>query len=56
MDASAGIGTLDRSPKRTLVAGGAGFIGGRLTGLRIEDDHEVVVIDGFSRGRIENPA
>ena len=56
MDASAGIRTLDRSPKPTLVAGGTGFIGGRLTGRPIEDGYQVVVVEGFSRGRIENPA
>ncbi len=48
MDANAGIGTLDRSPKRTLVTGGAGFIGSHLTGRLIEDGHEVAVIDDFS--------
>ncbi len=56
MDESAGIGTLDRSPKRTLVTGGAGFIGSHLTERLIEDGHEVAVIDDFSCGRIENLA
>ena len=47
---------MDRSPKPTLVVGGVGFIGSHPTGRLIEDRHEVVVVDGLSRGRIENPA
>jgi len=56
VDERAGIGTLQRSPKRSLVTGGAGFIGSHLTERLIADGHEVVVIDDFSCGRFENLA
>ena len=39
---------------RTVVTGGAGFIGSHLTDLLIANGHEVVVIDNLSRGRVEN--
>ena len=39
---------------RTVVTGGAGFIGSHLTDLLIANGHEVVVIDNLSRGRLEN--
>ncbi|MEJ5928719.1 GDP-mannose 4,6-dehydratase, partial [Corynebacterium sp. H128] len=41
---------------RTLVTGGAGFIGSHLTDLLIEKGHDVVVVDNLSRGRTENLA
>ena len=39
---------------RTLVTGGAGFIGSHLVDELIEDGHEVVVIDNLSTGKKEN--
>jgi UDP-glucuronate decarboxylase len=40
--------------KRTLIAGGAGFIGSHLTKRLLYENHEVVVVDNFSTGKIEN--
>jgi len=39
---------------KTLVTGGAGFIGGHLVDQLISMDHEVVVLDNLSTGRKEN--
>jgi UDP-glucose 4-epimerase len=41
---------------KTLVTGGAGFIGSTLVDRLLADGHEVVVIDDFSSGRRENLA
>lgn len=41
---------------RTLVTGGAGFIGSNLTDLLIAEGHEVVVVDNLSRGKLSNLA
>jgi UDP-glucose 4-epimerase len=41
---------------RTLVTGGAGFIGSALVDRLVADGHEVVVIDDLSTGRMENLA
>ena len=38
---------------KILVTGGAGFIGSNLVDLLVED-HEVVVIDNFSKGTLDN--
>jgi UDP-glucose 4-epimerase len=39
---------------RTLVTGGAGFIGSHLTDLLIQNGHEVVVVDSLVSGRRRN--
>jgi len=42
------------SKQKTLVTGGSGFIGSHLTDKLLKEGHEVIVIDNFSNGRIEN--
>lgn len=39
---------------KTVVTGGAGFIGSHLVDLLVAHDHEVTVIDNLSSGRTEN--
>jgi dTDP-glucose 4,6-dehydratase len=39
---------------RSIVAGGAGFIGSHLCDLLISEGHQVICIDNFLTGRIEN--
>ena len=41
---------------RTLVTGGAGFIGSALVDRLVADGHEVTVLDDLSTGRLENLA
>jgi UDP-glucose 4-epimerase len=40
--------------KKTLVTGGAGFIGSHLVKRLIEDGHEVMVLDNLSSSKLEN--
>jgi len=42
------------SNKKTLVTGGSGFIGSHLVERLLKEGHEVVVLDNYSNGRIEN--
>ncbi len=44
------------SPRRTLVTGGAGFIGSHLCERLLYDGHEVVCLDNFFTGTRENIA
>ena len=40
-----------KMPRRIVVAGGAGFVGGHLCSRLIEDGHQVICIDNFQTGR-----
>ena len=39
---------------RTLVTGGAGFIGSHIATALVEAGHEVVILDDLSHGKREN--
>jgi dTDP-glucose 4,6-dehydratase len=43
-----------RRPTRTLIAGGAGFIGSHLCERFLRDGHEVICVDNLLTGRISN--
>lgn len=40
--------------KKTLITGGAGFIGCHLVDALLEGEHDVIVFDNFSTGRAQN--
>lgn len=40
--------------KKSIVTGGAGFIGSHLVDLLIEHNHEVVIIDNLASGNLKN--
>ena len=40
--------------EKTLVTGGAGFIGSHLVDRLLNEGHDVIVIDNFINGRMEN--
>ncbi|MCB2055698.1 MAG: SDR family oxidoreductase [Geminicoccaceae bacterium] len=44
----------NRSPKRVLVTGGAGFIGSFLCERLVEEGHEVLAVDNYYTGRRSN--
>ena len=45
---------MDFADSKTLVTGGAGFIGSHLVDRLLEEDCDVVVADDFSRGNLEH--
>lgn len=56
-----GLGRRDLSPgtrtlPRTLITGGAGFLGSHLCDRLIEEGHEVVCLDNLITGRMDNVA
>lgn len=51
---SSGISTESMPTRRILVAGGAGFLGSHLCDRLLQSGHEVICVDDFSTGRIDN--
>ncbi len=50
------LASLSASPRRWLVTGGAGFIGGHITETLLAQGQEVVVLDNLSTGKLANLA
>jgi UDP-glucose 4-epimerase len=50
------MSTSSERPRRCLVTGGAGFIGSHLAERLISDGHEVIVIDNFATGKLNDLA
>jgi len=48
------IYSLSNKFKKALVTGGAGFVGSNLVNSLLQDNLEVIVIDDFSTGKVEN--
>ena len=40
--------------RKALITGGAGFIGSQLVDLLLEQGHDVIILDNFSTGRLQN--
>lgn len=47
---------MNTSPRRSLITGGAGFIGSHLCDVLLQAGHEVTVVDDLSTGRLTNLA
>ena len=39
---------------KSIITGGAGFIGSHLCERLVKDGHEIIVLDNFSLGKIDN--
>ena len=39
---------------KVMITGGAGFIGSHLADRLLKDNHEVIILDNLSTGRLEN--
>ena len=46
----------DARRRRSLLAGGAGFLGSRLTERLVREGHEVICVDNLQTGRLPNLA
>ena len=41
-------------PKKTIVTGGAGFIGSHMVELLLKNGYEVIAIDNMANGQVDN--